>query len=67
MVSELFQKLSFANLCKPVHDVPSDPLNLEIREKKLQKIEYLENEKSFLDEINKSFTITFEILSSGKI
>ena len=33
--------------------------------KKLQKLEYLENEKSFLDEI-KTFFIVFEGLSFGE-
>ena len=49
--------------------VSSDPLNLETVErieKKLQNIEYLENEKTFLDEIKNIF-ITFGILSLGKI
>ena len=34
--------------------------------KKLQKFEYLENEKSFLDEIKKTFFIVFEGLSFGE-
>ena len=59
-------KITFANLYKSIHKViitpvSSDPLNLEIverKEKKLQKIEYLENEKSFLDEI-KTITHNF--------
>ena len=49
-------KITFANLCKPVQSViiipvSSDPLILETDErkgKKIQKTEYLENEKSFL-------------------
>ena len=48
-------KITFANLCKPIQNiiiipVSSDPLNLKVVEKeKLQKIEYVENEKRFLD------------------
>ena len=46
VVSELFQKFTFANLCKPIHNViiipvSSDPLNLETverKEKNLRKI-----------------------------
>ena len=34
--------------------------------KKLHKLEYLENEKSFLDEIKKTFFIVFEGLSFGE-
>ena len=33
--------------------------------KKLQKFEYLENKKSFLNEIKKTFFIVFEGLSFG--
>ena len=48
-------KIIFANLCKPIQNiiiipVSSDPLNLKVVEKeKLQKIEYVENKKRFLD------------------
>ena len=34
--------------------------------KKIQKIEYLENEKCFLDEIKNIFLIVFEGLSFGE-
>ena len=33
---------------------------------KIQKFEYLENKKSFLDEIKKTFFIVFEWLSLGE-
>ena len=58
-----------ANLDVIIIPVSSDPLNLEpVKEgEKLQKIEYLENEKSFLDERKKAFFIIFEIFSFGKI
>ena len=38
---------------------------MERKGKKIQKCEYLKNEKSFLDEI-KTFFIAFERLSSGE-
>ena len=38
----------------------------EKRERQIQKPEYLENEKSFLDEIKKIFFIIFEGLSFGE-
>ena len=56
-------KITPANLCKPIHDILIIPLlfvllNLESVEEekgkgrgKIQKLEYLENVKSFLDEI----------------
>ena len=48
-----------ANLCKPIYDIinyfipicPFESGKCGKEEQKLQKIEYLENEKSFLDEI----------------
>ena len=33
---------------------------------KIQKLEYLKNEKSFLDEIKKTFCTVFEELSFGE-
>ena len=53
-------KTAFAKFYKSIYQViitpvSSSPLNQEImerKEKKLQKIEYLKNEKSFLDKIN---------------
>ena len=52
-------KITFANLCKPIHGIinystsicPSESGKCGREGKKSQKIEYLENEKSFLDEI----------------
>ena len=49
--------------------VSSDPFNLETVEskaKKIQKIEYLKNEKSFLNKI-KAFFIIFSMFSFDKI
>ena len=51
-----------ANLCKPIHDInystsicPFVSGKCGKEEKKLQKFEYLEKEKSFLDEIKNIF------------
>ena len=54
--------MTSANLCKPTHDIINYPTSIcpfvfgkcgkEV--KKLQKFGYLENEKSFLDEIKNS-------------
>ena len=59
---QVIPKITFLNLCKPVKDVIIIPvlsvlLNLETGNegKKLQKFEYLENIKSFLDEIKNIF------------
>ena len=51
-------KITYANLCNPSHNdliilVSSDPLSLVMWKGKEQKFEYLENEKSFLDEKKK--------------
>ena len=47
---------------------PFESQNCGKEEEKLQKIEYLENKKNFLDEIKKHFFIVFKGLSfSGKI
>ena len=53
-------KITFVNLYKTIQDIITipvlfEPLNLktlERNEKKLQKIEYLEDQKSFQDKIN---------------
>ena len=53
-------KITFSNLCKPIHDIinystsicPFESEKYGKEGKKLQKIAYLDNEKSFLDEIN---------------
>ena len=52
-------RITPANLCKPIHDIinysisiyPFESGKCEKEEQKLQKFEYLENKKSFLDEI----------------
>ena len=57
--SWVIPKLTPANLCKPVHDIINystsicsfESGNCGKEEEKLQKFEYLENGKSFLDEI----------------
>ena len=63
-------KIASANLCKPIHDInystsicPFVSEKCGKEGKKLQKFEYLENEKSFLDDI--TFYIVFEGLSVG--
>ena len=56
-------KITSANLCKPIHDIINYSTSIWPFElgkcgkegEKLQKFEYLENEKSFLDEIKKIF------------
>ena len=59
-VFELYiPRITFANLCKSVHDIinyftstcPLESGKCGKERKKLQKLEYLENEKRFLDEI----------------
>ena len=62
-----------AKLCKPIHDIINYSTSIRSfesgkcgrEEEKLQKLEYLENEKSFLDEI-KTFFTAFEGLSLVK-
>ena len=66
-------KITSANLCKPIHDIinystsicPFESRKFGKKSKKLQKFEYLDTEKSFLDEI-KTFFIVFEGLSFGE-
>ena len=73
-VFEFFQKITSASLCKQTHDIIIIPLtlvllNMEnvVREgKKLQKFEYLEKEKSFVDGIKSIFHSFFERLSFDK-
>ena len=63
MVFELFQKLTTANLCKPIYDIINYYTNICPFEsgkcgregKKFKKFEYLKNKKSFLDEIKNIF------------
>ena len=60
-------KITSANLCKPIHDIINYSTSIWPFEfgkggkegKKSQNFQYLENEKSFLDEI-KTFFIVFE-------
>ena len=67
MVFELFQ------ICKPIHDIinystaicPFEYGKYGKEEEKLQKFQYLENQKSFLDEIKNIFFTVFEGLSRG--
>ena len=55
--------MTSANLCKPICDIinystficPFESRKCGKEGKKLQKFEYLENEKSFLDEIKNIF------------
>ena len=56
-------KITSSNLCKPIHDIidystsicPFESGNCGKEGNKLQKLEYLENEKSFLDAIKNFF------------
>ena len=63
-------KITPTNLCKPIHDIMNYstsiyPFQSRICGKgKNHKLEYLQNEKSFLDEI-KSISIAFEGPSLG--
>ena len=60
---QVIPKVTSANLCKPIHDIINYSTSIWPFEfgkcgkegKKLQKFEYLENEKSFLDEIKNIF------------
>ena len=60
---QVIPKITSANLCKPVHDIINYSTSIWSFEfgkggkegKKLQKFEYLEDEKSFLDEIKNIF------------
>ena len=62
-----------ANLCKPIHDIinyftsicPFESGKCGKEAKKSQKFEYLENEKSFLNEIKNIF-IVFKGLAFGE-
>ena len=59
----VIQKITPVDLCKPIHDIinystsicPFESGKCGKEGEKLQKIEYLENEKSFLDEIKNIF------------
>ena len=62
-VFDLFLKTPSENLCKPIYDIidystsirPFKSGKCGNEGKKLQKFEYLENEKSFLDEMKNIF------------
>ena len=62
-VFELILKITSANLCKPIYDIvnyftsicPFEFGKWGKERKKLQKFEYLENDKSFLDETKNIF------------
>ena len=66
-------KITSTNFCKPIHDILNYSTCICIFEsgkgakegKKLQEFEYLENEKSFSDEIKKHFSV-FKGLSFGE-
>ena len=59
----VIRNITSANLCKPIHGIinysisvcPFESGKCGKEEQKLQKFEYLENEKSFLDEIKNIF------------
>ena len=69
----MIPKITSVNLCKSIDDIiiyftsicPFESGNCGKEGKKLQKFEYLENEKSFFDEI-KRFSIVFKGLSFGE-
>ena len=58
-----FPKIAPANLCKPIHDItnystpicPLESVKCGKEGRKIQKFKYLENEKSYLDEIKNTF------------
>ena len=62
-LKNVIPKISSANVCKSIHDIinystticPFESGKCGEEGKKLQKFEYLENEKSFLDEIKTFF------------
>ena len=58
----MIPKITPANLCKPMHDInystsicPFESGKCGKQEEKIQKFEYLKNEKNFLDEIKNIF------------
>ena len=61
-MKKMIQKIISVNLCKPIHDIncstsiyPFEPGKCGKEGKIMQKWEFLENEKSFLDEIKNIF------------
>ena len=63
------------NLCKSIHDIinystficPFESGKCEKEGEKFQKIEYLQNEKSFLDEIKNIFRGINKLMQDAKI
>ena len=52
----LIQKITFDNLCNPIRNViVISGKEIVERKGKMQKIEYLQNEKNFLDQIKSIF------------
>ena len=68
-----YSKITFVNLCSSVHNIinystsicPYESGKCGKEGKKSQKFEYLENEKSLLDEIKTFFTV-FKGVSFGE-
>ena len=68
-------KITFANLCKSIHDIvnystsicPFEPGKFGKEGKKLQKFGYLANKKSFLDEIKNIFHSFWKAITWLKI
>ena len=66
--------ITSANLCKPIHDIinystsicPFESGKCGKEGKKLQKFEYLENEKSFFDEIKNIFHSFWRVIDWWK-
>ena len=65
----VISRITSSNLCKPIHDMnnftsicPFESGKCGKEKKKLQKFDYLKNEKSFLDEVKNifhSFSVAF--------
>ena len=69
----VISKIASANLCKPIHDIINYSTSICPflsgkcgKEGKLQKYEYLENEKSFFDEIKSTFHSFGRAINSWK-
>ena len=68
-------KITPSNLCKPMHGIINYSTSICLfesgksgkEEEKIQKFEYLENEKSFLDEIKDIFHSFWRAIFSEKI
>ena len=62
-------KITSTNLCKPIHDInystficSLESWKCEREGKKLQKFEYLENKKNFLDEIKRLSIVFWRVI-----